>query len=320
MPKTTIKTFLSIVVIAFTFTNSALAWDDTGHKLTAYIAWERMTPAVREKAFKILMSAPEDSDLNVFYLQDSRSEAVKKMELFEIAATWADIVRDRNFKVRYGKYHKGNWHYADTFWSGGSGEPVKILPNPAGEEGGQAIVKLAEFGKVLKDAAASDADKAIALAWFLHLAGDIHQPLHTSGRVTASEPKGDQGGNLFQLTPAGTPRDQSLNLHWFWDSIIGRNIPRQNDACDYDYLPAIAKDIMTKYPFAKMQNRLKGDDFKAWQDDSFKLATTKVFPASLKRNETPTDAYKKQAFDISEEELALAGYRMGEVLNQILAQ
>ena len=318
MPKPVSK-IVFLIIAAFIFTNSIFAWDDTGHKLTAYIAWERMTPQAREKAFKILMSAPEDSDLSVYYLQDSRSEAAKKLELFEIAATWADIVRDRNFKVRYGKYHKGNWHYADTFWTQENGQ-VKILPNPAGEEGGQAVVRLIEFDKVLRNPSASDADKAIALAWILHLGGDIHQPLHTSARVTELEPKGDQGGNLFQLMPNGTPREQAVNLHWFWDSIVGRNIARKNDACDSDYLPAIAKQMTKKYPFSKAQNNLKLGQFSEWQQENFKIASAQVFPSSLQRNVMPSESYKKQAFGISEERLALAGYRLGEMLNQIFAQ
>jgi hypothetical protein len=33
----------------------------------------------------------------------------------------------------------------------------------------------------------------------------------------------------------------------------------------------------------------------------------------------PSESYKKQAFEIAEEQIALAGYRMGEMLNQIFA-
>nr|MCU0240609.1 hypothetical protein [Pyrinomonadaceae bacterium] len=106
--------FLSIAIVIF-LTSNAFAWDDTGHKLTTYIAWQQMSPQAREKAFKILMSAPEDSDLSVFYLQGGRSEEAKRLELFMIASTWADIVRDRDFKVRYQKYHRGTWHYLDNY-------------------------------------------------------------------------------------------------------------------------------------------------------------------------------------------------------------
>ncbi len=307
--------FLFLAFFSFACVYSAFAWDDTGHKLTAYIAWEQMTPAAREQAVKILLAAPEDSDLSVFYLQDSRSAATKQRELFMIAATWADIVRDKNFKVRYAKYHHGVWHYKDTFWRDTDGKVELVSDMKSDDE--NAVAKLYEFDKVLRDSAASDADKAIALAWVLHLGGDIHQPLHTSARVTKYDPKGDQGGNVFSLAPKDATGDARLNLHWFWDSIIGRNIVRQNDACDSDYLPPIAQEIMKKYSASKFQKKLELGNFDEWQKEGFQIASTKLYPASLKFGEPPSNDYKKMAFDIAEEQIALAGYRLGAMLNQI---
>jgi hypothetical protein len=314
MKKMLVKILLSLAIIAI-FVSSLLAWDDTGHKLTTYIAWEQMSPQVREKAIKMLLSAPEDSHLSVFYLQDSRSAAIKQRELFMIASTWADIVRDKNFKIRFDKYHKSDWHYADTFWNNTNGK-VEILKDFA-EPKGKAVEQLFAFDKALRDASVSDAEKAIALAWVLHLGGDIHQPLHTSARVTQYDPKGDQGGNLFMLSPKGAKGNDRVSLHWYWDSIVGRNIARQNDACDSAYLPAIAALMTQKYPFAKMQNRLKLGKFDEWQQEGFQIASTKLYPPSLKFGEMPSDIYKKQAFEIAEEQIALAGYRLGEMLNQI---
>ena len=294
---------------------SVSAWDDTGHKISAYIAWQRMSPEVREKAVKILLSAPEDSDLSVLYPNDSRSEMTKKRELFMLASYWSDIVRDRKFDVRYKKYHKGNWHYADTFWRSDNGKFEELQ---GFEEGGQAVIKLYEFDKVLRDAAVPDADKAIALAWILHLGGDIHQPLHTSARVTEIEPKGDQGGNLFSLTPEGTPRERSENLHWYWDSIVRNSVVRKKDAGDSAFLPPIADAMMKKFPFAKMQSNLALGNFDEWQKQSFKFNPTNVFSADLIRYQMPTAKYKKNAFRVSQQQLAMAGYRLGEMLNQIL--
>ncbi len=307
--------FSFLLIVNFIFVSNVSAWDDTGHKLTMAIAWERMSPAARERAIKILLNAPEDSDLSVFYLQNSRSDEANKLEFFMIASTLADIVRDKKFKNRYTKYHQGDWHYADTFWRDANGK-VEILNNFQ-EPKGKAVEQLFAFDKMLRDKNASDADKAIALAWILHLGGDVHQPLHTSGRVTALESKGDQGGNTFELMPKDAPRENRVSLHWFWDSIVGRNIPRKNDACDSEYLPAIAQQMTKKYPFAKMQSRLKLGKFDEWQQEGFRIASTKLFPDTLKRNEMPSENYKKMAFEIAQEQIALAGYRMGEMLNQI---
>ena len=313
--KNTLVKFLFLLIVNFVLVVSATAWDDTGHKLTTYIAWEQMSPTAREKAFKILMSAPEDAHLSVFYSPDSRSAATKQRELFMIASTWADIIRDRDFKNRYAKYHKGDWHYADTFWRVTDGK-VDVIKDFA-EPKGKAVEQLFAFDKLLRDAGAADADKAIALAWVLHLGGDIHQPLHTSARVTERDPKGDQGGNLFLLSPKGATGDDRLNLHWFWDSIVRRNVPRFYDAGDSEYLPPIAREMMKKYPSTKMQSRLKVGKFDEWQQEGFQIASTRFYPETLKFGEAPPDAYRKAAFEIAEEQIALAGYRMGAMLNQI---
>jgi len=119
------------------------------------------------------------------------------------------------------------------------------------------------------------------------------------------------------LTPVGTPRDKQENLHWFWDSIVVRADPNDKDDCDADYIDPIARDIMKKYPLAKMESRLALGDPERWKRESFEIASTKVFPDDLKRNEMPSPAYKKAALKIAEERLALAGYRMGAIFNQL---
>ena len=180
------------------------------------------------------------------------------------------------------------------------------------------LARIAEYDKLLRGNA-SDSEKALAIAWLEHLIGDIHQPLHSSARVTDTEPKGDQGGNLFLLTPQGTPRDKQENLHWFWDSIVVRNVPNKDDECDINFLEPLAQKIMKEYPFDKMQGRLALDKYDAWAKESLTAAQNDVFSADLKRFETPSDKYKKKAYKIAEERLALAGYRLGELLNQALS-
>lgn len=309
------KTLLPIL-LSFIFVSSVAAWDDAGHKLTAYIAWRQMSAEARNEAFRILMKAPEDSDLSVFYnAYESRAENVKKRELFMIAATWSDIIKNRNFPNRFEKYNRGDWHYADIFWRQTNGK-ASILENFA-DDGGKAILKLYDFEKTLKNPLATDFDKAIALAWFLHVGGDIHNPLHNASRVTEIEPKGDQGGNLFILSARDAPREDRVNLHYFWDSLITRNFPRTNDACDADYIGAIAEKITEKYPYSKMKDRLKLGDFEAWHREGFAFLNTDVYTSDLERNKMPTKRYRENSLKLGEAQLALAGYRLGETLNRI---
>ena len=303
-------TFLTILTVF-----PAKGWDDVGHKITGYIAWQRMSPQTREIVIKILRAAPEDSQLGTFYkFYGPESDDTKKLEYFMFVPSWADVVRDRAFDTRYKKYHHSNWHYSDTFWKQVNGN-VELLSGF--EEGGLAVAKLVEFDAVIRNSSASNADKAIAIAWILHLGGDIHQPLHTSARVTEMEPKGDQGGNLFLLSPAGAARDSQLNLHWFWDSIVGRNIPFKGNICERDYIEMIAKKMIKKYPFAGFQNKLNLGKYGDWQKESFAYNNIMVFSPDLKRNELPSEKYKKNAFKLAESQLALAGYRLGETLNAV---
>jgi len=293
---------------------SVFGWDDVGHKITAYIAWQQMTPEVRERVIKILLAAPEDAQLSTFYLPyGSRTEEARRREFFIIAASWPDIIRDRNFPVRYKKYHHSNWHYSDTLWTEKDGKIELVTSIPAD---GLAMDKIAEFTK-LEQSDASDAEKAVGIAWLEHLIGDIHQPLHASGRVTDTEPKGDQGANLFLLTPKDTPRDKQENLHWFWDSIVVRAIPNANDSSDDEYIFPIARDIMKKYPFDKMQSRLDVDDPEQWKKESFEISSTKIYTPDLKRFEMPSEGYKRNALKIADERLALAGYRMAALFNKL---
>ena len=303
--------------IAALLSTISLAWDDVGHKTTAYIAWQRMTPDAREAVIKILRAAPEDSHLSAYYMQyGPEPEQTRKLEYFMLVSTWADIVRDRVFENRYKKYHKSNWHYDDTFWKQVAGS-VELLTGF--EEGGVAVSKLTEFDKVIRNSSATEKEKAIAIAWIMHLTGDLHQPLHTSARVTDVEPKGDQGGNLFLLTPQGTPRENQVNLHWFWDSIVARNIPLKGELCERDYIVSIAQRIMKKHSFASFGATMNLGGYEDWQKESFKFAPTDVFSADLVRFQMPSEKYKRNAFRVAERQLALAGYRLGETLNKVFA-
>jgi hypothetical protein len=294
---------------------SAFSWHDEGHMLTGYIAWQRMTPQTREAVIKILRAAPEDSHIAAFYqVYGIEPENIRKMQFFMVIPTWADMVRERSFPVRMRKYHNSNWHYDDTFWKQVDG---KIEYLSGFEEGGQALTQLAAAEKTMRDPNAKDADKAVAIAWFLHLAGDIHQPLHNSARVTDKEPKGDQGGNLFLLTPEGTPRDKQLNLHTFWDGITNRSVPLKDGQGVRQYLEELGDRMVKKHPYSQFANGVNISQYRKWHEEGMALATTVVFSPDLKRFEMPSEKYRKTAFATAEKQIPLAGYRIAETLNSI---
>ncbi|MEP6924506.1 MAG: S1/P1 nuclease, partial [Pyrinomonadaceae bacterium] len=180
------------------FCTSVFAWDDAGHKISAEIAWRNMTPAAREKAIALLLAAPENSGILNLLASDSRSLMTRQEQMFDTTATWADLIRDKNFPVRNKEFHHGSWHYMDTFWRDVNGR-VEIVTDLKPTDSNltdsnlneqNAVERLFALEKTLRDPMQPNAERAVALAWILHLAGDIHQPLHCSGRVTTLEPAG----------------------------------------------------------------------------------------------------------------------------------
>ena len=309
---TTVKRSAVVAGLLLSFALPSFAWDEVGHKLTAYIAWSQMRPDVRAKVIKTLLAAPEDAQLSTFYsaFGSGRSQAARDREFFMLMATWPDIIRDKNFAVRFKNYAHSDWHYADTFWQWKNGKAELVAD---AKPSGLAMEKIAEFDKLIRSNA-TDAEKAVAIAWLEHLIGDIHQPLHASGRVTDSNKDGDQGGNLFLLTPKGTPRAQQENLHWLWDSIVLRYQPNSKDLCDADYLYPIGDEMMRLYPYDKMKGELADGKFDVWKDESYKIASTEAY-RGVEWFKAPSDDYKKKAFEIAQRRIALAGYRMADEFN-----
>jgi hypothetical protein len=59
------------------------------------------------------------------------------------------------------------------------------------------------------------AERALFARYLVHLAGDIHQPLHSVALFNETYPKGDIGGNLEKvILKNGT----SSNFHSYWDA------------------------------------------------------------------------------------------------------
>ena len=96
-------------------------------------------------------------------------------------------MRATNRPTRRTKYHHSTWHYLNIFWQERNrrADERKDLAIE-----GDLLKRLAERATELANPAAPAGDRAVALAWYEHLVGDVHQPLHTTARVAAFTPKG----------------------------------------------------------------------------------------------------------------------------------
>ena len=138
----------------------------------------------------------------------------------------------------------------------------------------------------------------------------MHQPLHCTSRFSKSQPDGDQGGNLVFVT-LGSP---GRNLHAFWDDIVG------TDTSDAS-VNRLAAGITADYIQQRGAHPRLARDPKKWVDEGFQLAKSEVytFGTETGSREHPValpSGYEINARRVARVQLAVAGFRLADALNQ----
>ncbi len=284
--------------------SEARRWNATGHDVIAAIAWNHLTPAARAKAVALLRNGPPEAHLGDLEPAGGAADE-RARQLFIVASTWSDQIKGR--QVPNHAYDRGTWHYTDYYWKETSG---KIVAVPEIQPDAENLIERMPVLVGMLTAAGPDSTRAVALAWIEHLVGDIHQPLHASGRVTPDLPKGDRGGNDFKL--GGNPN----NLHSYWDGILDLVEPSNGDrvAAVDRWTTAIEQRLpMSSFKAAELEAGLD-----VWARESLEMAQQTLYPASLAEHAVPSEEYKKAADVAAERRIALAGYRLAALLNKTL--
>jgi S1/P1 Nuclease len=321
--------FLAVVVLVLATAAPALAWNDEGHMAVAYLAYQRLRPATRDRANALLK-------LNPYYprwvaaIPAGTPPADADRMIFMIAATWPDQIRgDPTYKddgpnlgntpagpdtarnIGYADHlrHK-YWHFIDIPYSQ-DGTPLPRVPAPNAE------TQIATFRAAL-GADKSDDVKSYDLAWLEHLVGDVHQPLHAINRISAAMPEGDFGGGLALLcaAPCGS------TLHLFWDRLVGSQSSIALPTAQADLATELrsAMNVAKKLPEADA--RLAGSASEAaWVRESFADAKRYVYVGPIGPGPGPytiTPAYFEAAKRVAEQRATLAGARLANLLNDNL--
>jgi len=268
-------------------------WGAGGHMMTAQIALSRLNPKARAKVNELLAI-----DINP-------AAVTAKSPDFVNAAHWADDLRPfpefDSFKAL---------HFIDKPFPPGANLP-EIDP--------ENIVKaLHDNVEILKTSTDKNA-QAQALRFIIHFVGDIHQPLHCTTRVTAANPDGDRGGNLFKIKVLKNGKLKDSNLHSYWDGGIGAFPPT-----GANFAPPPLGSVVRAANQAKAGNpatnpAVKLDDpfnFEAWSDESFELAKTVAYKG-IQSGKRPTPAYNTKALKVARQRVAWGGYRLAALLNAI---
>jgi len=295
----------------------ARAWDDVGHMTVAGIAWQRLSPAVRARAVALLRAAPPDAGLAQLRPNAGGPEE-RDRALFERAATWADVVRDRRDPARVRRYHHSAWHFVNLYWrtdAAGRAVDAGIPPEPV-----NAVERIAALGAGLADPRRAPADRAVDLAWLLHLVGDVHQPLHCSARVTPEDPRGDRGGNALRVG--------STNLHSLWDDAMDRSPGRrpgrrggrrQGEDAKRARAEQWAARLARAYPAERWRAQLADTAPMAWATAGARLAQQYAYAPGIRDSAPIPPGYVDEMRQVAEPQVALAGYRLAALLERLLA-
>lgn len=250
------------------------AWNATGHRVIAQIAYDHLTPHAKRQysAYNRLLNTK-------YHAYD-----------FVNASVWLD-------KVRYSTDLPGQIHYIDIPFSE---EPELTLPDINSIN---AINALIDAESTLKIDRISSKKRALALRVMMHVLGDLHQPLHAATRVSRAYPEGDKGGNLTQLPP----NPVAENLHRYWDQGAGVLGPMSTKE-----VRRYANLLEARWPCVQEKDL---DDFKAWAEASHQIAKREVYNWGDAESFKPD--YPRRAMMISESQLATAGCRLANLLNQI---
>lgn len=298
---------LRFVFAVFALALPAAAWNYSGHRIVAEIAYRRLTPQARLRVDEMMRrhpdfemithDAPADPDARVHYA-------------FVWAASWPDqILSDSRFydPARADSpptpllpgfpdmQRHPTWHYYDIPISG-DGTPVLQQQPPH---------LMTELPRLLTELMTANPMQATYdLPWLVHLVGDSHQPLHATSRYLKSQPKGDAGGNFVFVQ--GGP-----NLHSLWDNAAA---PRDST---YAEVVRYASEITAENP-----QSVGSLDPKQWMLESFELDKSTVYTFGLETGSTEhplvmPPVYEEKAKSVARQRVALAGYRLAAVLNRL---
>ena len=253
------------------------AWDHPSHMTTAAIAFreiERSKPELIEKLEVLFMKHPDTSPFWVAAGDSRGAERAKRM--FIEGARWADDTK--------GTIHdRPTWHTARWAVVAKDAPPEAKAAAEArkGRPAGQAIEALVMNYAMLSSAETNTSERALALSWLLHIAGDIHQPLHVSDLYSKEFPAGNAAGTQqYVMDPV---HNKPIPLHLLWDSNIYRST-------ELDAVEQNAQELVKKYPrsaFPELKGLEGPGDFEKWARESYDVAVDFAYGYGVKTVSDP---------------------------------
>ena len=296
-------------------------WFDTGHHLVGILAFDLLDGVQKETVGRILSAHPRfDEEFQV--PSGIQRGGFRNRWLLGRASYWPDLIRGQE------EWDRPTWHYqlgaALTV-----GQRINVPPTPQGlpnnvslQTTGLHVAQAFQYCRsVLADKNRRDADRAIAICWLAHLAGDSHQPCHAGSLYYEGVfPEGDRGANWLKLK-------NGSNLHAFWDGQFGSDL-------NWAALDERAVQLRSTQAWKKTVVAAKNLDPMVWLQESVQfsrgavytdevLAAVEATRRSGQDRVPPMDLsprYRQRALEIAEQRVVLAARRLANVLQSDLAK
>ncbi len=267
-----------IILLGLSWCLSAMAWNQAGHLIIAQIAYDKLQLKVR---------------LRVDQLTQEMSKSYPGEKNFVSAAFWPDYIKGDGVTAF------NSWHYINLPYSPDHHRSFRPYPQ-------NVVWAINQSEQVLSSPTANDYEKALFLRFLVHFVGDVHQPMHTITRFTKAWPYGDKGGNQFPIKDS-----HAKSLHQLWDQGVGSF---GNGALMAKQVRKMSTDIEQAYPPSTFKGRLSDDKPQDWAQESHELAIKYAY--NTNPYQSISKAYRAEGQIISQKQLALAGYRLANVLNE----
>lgn len=268
---------------------TALAWGEQGHRIVATLAASRLTPAAKAEVAELLAPEPR-----------GRTLAAVSM--------WADAVRFRQYPETY------RWHFVNIPLARDRYDPARDC-RPLPGKGDCVIAALGRMRDVLADRGRRPAERAEALKFVVHLAADLHQPLHVAER------DGDGGGNAVRVRwmgewERGGRGRRPWTLHAVWDSGLIRETGRSATA----YVRHLETSLA-----AEDERALARGGIVDWAMEAHAVARAEVYRDAAGRALPARGArlgrdYFTARIGAVDRQLARAGVRLARLLNDALGR
>lgn len=312
----------------------AQAWNERGHMLVAALAYQQLTDCEKAQIKTILSAHPHVVE---WLRKDVPAGADPAQWAFMRAATWPDFVR--GFESE--KHHQSNWHYISLPLVDLADPSPAIHSDPRCQPGHvdavsviQACVQALRGNSTrvnaLRHPGTMEFNQAVALSWILHLAGDLHQPLHTVRLFRDDLPLGDDGGNALKARWQGDPTPnperkfgEMNSLHSFWDGCLGTDVDLASIMSAVKSLSGSAETAQSSFECCAIRQLNPN----VWADEGRQISKNFVYQFGKIRFSTdpnhPTDlsslhGYEAEARSIARQRLSLAGYRLAALLRCVL--